>query len=151
MVNLQVDRITRFFAVKRVGHGRVHAYRLAGDVEQGAAGIARIDGRVGLNQALKVFGAAVAAALNKALVAPSTMTIYFSYYASASSNTANHPYFKVAAGNNTNTFTFPSNSCSGSTTLSVAVPSGATWSNVQFTLFSGDWGSTVDITSITFQ
>ncbi len=92
----------------------------------------------------------VAGCLGKPLVAPSIMWIYFDFFASSSSCGA-LPTFTVWVGSQPYTFTFPQACGSSNSFFSISIPGGTTWNDISFVLYSGDWGSSVRITSITFQ
>ena len=98
-------------------------------------------------------GAEVFDCLELQLVAPAIMTVFFDYRSSASSECLDRPqhwpYFEVIAGAQSEKFSF---SCvtSGSNSISISVLAGLTIDDISFKLASGDWGSSVAITAITF-
>ncbi|MCX6745422.1 MAG: fibronectin type III domain-containing protein [Candidatus Parcubacteria bacterium] len=100
------------------------------------------------NSQVSATGAEVFTSLKQELVVPSTMTVNFSYTASAST-CFNQPYLEVVVGTQSQNFSY---SCtfSGEDSISIPIASGQTLADISFLLNSGDWAALVYIKSITF-
>ncbi len=101
------------------------------------------------NTAIAASATSVFDCLDESLVAPSTMTIVFSYQASANSGCYTRPNFAVTNGIDTQSFSFDCHA-SGKSSISIDISAAQTIDDINFSLFSGDWAAWVGIESITF-
>jgi Stigma-specific protein, Stig1 len=99
---------------------------------------------------LTVPGSAVLGSLGATLVAPSSMIVSFHYYTTAvTCDNGGLPRLEIHVGNNSYPQDLPCQS-TGSLIIPVPIPVGTGISDISFAIFSGDWGLSVVIDSITF-